>query len=72
MNPRNPRILFAAMWQLVIKTWARDSGGPGSGLSTLAGRGANMEAAGGHGLPNPARRRIGWRSHRRNPIVCMR
>ncbi len=32
MDPNNPRILFAGMWQLDIKTWGRWSGGPGSGL----------------------------------------
>ncbi len=32
MDPNNPRILFAAMWQLVIHTWGRESGGPGSGI----------------------------------------
>ena len=32
MDPNNPRILFAGMWQLEIKTWGRESGGPGSGL----------------------------------------
>ncbi len=34
MDPRNPRILFAGLWQLEIHTWGRDSGGPGSGLFT--------------------------------------
>src|SRR5262245_51624512 len=32
MNPGNPRILFAGMWQIEIHTWGRESGGPGSGL----------------------------------------
>ena len=32
MDPSNPRILFAGMWQLEIHTWGRTSGGPGSGL----------------------------------------
>lgn len=32
MDPSNPRILFAGMWQLDLKTWKRDSGGPGSGV----------------------------------------
>ncbi|SVD87236.1 uncharacterized protein METZ01_LOCUS440090, partial [marine metagenome] len=34
MDPNNPRILFAGMWQLLIQTWGRESGGPGSGLWT--------------------------------------
>src|SRR6266576_824862 len=32
MDPNNPRILFAGMWQIEIHTWGRTSGGPGSGL----------------------------------------
>src|SRR5439155_10401771 len=32
IDASNPRILFAGMWQLEIKTWGRESGGPGSGL----------------------------------------
>ena len=32
MDPRNPRIVFAGMWQLEIHTWGRESGGPGSGV----------------------------------------
>ncbi len=32
MDPNNPRILFAGMWQVVIKTWGRWSGGAGSGV----------------------------------------
>ncbi|HKJ33490.1 MAG TPA: hypothetical protein VKA34_16760, partial [Balneolales bacterium] len=32
MDPNNPNVLFAGMWQYVIKTWGQDSGGPGSGV----------------------------------------
>jgi hypothetical protein len=32
MDPSNPRILVAGMWQLEIHTWGRESGGPGSGM----------------------------------------
>src|SRR5208282_1051007 len=32
MDPNNSRNLFAGMWQIVIHTWGRTSGGPGSGL----------------------------------------
>ena len=34
MDPSNPRVLFAGMWQIEIHTWGRTSGGPGSGLFT--------------------------------------
>ena len=29
-DPNNPRILFAATWQMLMRTWGRWSGGPGS------------------------------------------
>jgi photosystem II stability/assembly factor-like uncharacterized protein len=32
MNPKNPRILLAGMWQLQLNPWGPDSGGPGSGV----------------------------------------
>jgi photosystem II stability/assembly factor-like uncharacterized protein len=32
MDPSNPRILFAGMWSVKIRTWTRESGGPGGGL----------------------------------------
>ncbi|TDH24265.1 glycosyl hydrolase [Segetibacter sp. 3557_3] len=32
MNPKNPDILYAATWQVDIKTWNLNSGGPGSGI----------------------------------------
>ena len=32
IDANNPRILLAGMWQIEIKTWVRQSGGPGSGL----------------------------------------
>ena len=34
MDPSNPRILFAATWQMQIWPWGRESGGPESGLWT--------------------------------------
>ena len=32
MDPNNSQILFAATWQMFIRTWGRWSGGPGSGI----------------------------------------
>jgi photosystem II stability/assembly factor-like uncharacterized protein len=32
IDPQHPNILFAAMWQVDIKTWGLKSGGPGSGI----------------------------------------
>ncbi|UCC84264.1 MAG: sialidase [Gemmatimonadota bacterium] len=51
MVPNNPRILFAGMWQLDIKTWGRESGGPGSGLFVSRDGGDNWNRLEGNGLP---------------------
>ena len=58
MDPNNPRVLFAGMWQLEIHTWGRTSGGPGSGLFKSIDGGATWKrlapAPAGtdpHGLP---------------------
>src|SRR5258708_25818883 len=51
VNPANPRILFAGMWQIEIHTWGRESGGPGSGLVMSRDGGATWEKLTGHGLP---------------------
>ena len=32
LDPRNPRVIFAAFWQAHRKLWAIESGGPGSAL----------------------------------------
>jgi photosystem II stability/assembly factor-like uncharacterized protein len=51
MNPVNPRVLFAGMWQIEIHTWGRTSGGPGSGLFMSRDGGATWKKLTGHGLP---------------------
>ncbi len=51
MDPNNPRILFAGMWQLEIKTWTRESGGPGSGIFTSRDGGDSWTRLEGNGLP---------------------
>ncbi|MEW6322638.1 MAG: sialidase [Acidobacteriota bacterium] len=51
IDPTNPRRLFAGMWQLDIKTWGRESGGPGSGLFTTNDGGVTWRRLQGRGLP---------------------
>ncbi len=51
MDPNNPRILFAGMWQLDLKTWNRTSGGPGSGLHMSRDGGDTWTRLEGNGLP---------------------
>jgi photosystem II stability/assembly factor-like uncharacterized protein len=51
MDPSNSRKLFAGMWQIDIKTWGRESGGPGSGLFVTNDGGTTWRRLQGRGLP---------------------
>ena len=51
MDPQNPRVLFAGMWQLEIHTWGRTSGGPGGGLFVSRDGGVTWTRLKGNGLP---------------------
>jgi len=59
MDPNNPRILFAAMWQMQIWTWGRESGGPGSGIWRSDDSGDSWTRLEGHGLPEGMMGKIG-------------
>ncbi|MFH1574154.1 MAG: sialidase, partial [Acidobacteriota bacterium] len=59
MDPNNPRILFAGMWQMVIWTWGRQSGGPGSGLHMSRDGGSTWKRLEGNGLPEGPLGKIG-------------
>jgi photosystem II stability/assembly factor-like uncharacterized protein len=67
MDPSNPRILFAATWQLEIKTWGRESGGPGSGIYRSADGGTTWKKLSGNGLPTHAMGKISLAIPRTNP-----
>src|SRR5258708_12100771 len=51
MHPTNSQTLFAAMWQLEMHTWTRESGGPGSGLFVSHDGGTTWTKTKGNGLP---------------------
>ena len=51
MDPANPRKIFATMWDIDLKTWKRDSGGPGSGLHLTMDGGDTWTELEGNGLP---------------------
>lgn len=51
MDPDNPQILFAGMWQLELKTWIRVSGGESSGLYMSKDGGTTWKHLEGNGLP---------------------
>jgi len=59
MNPANPRILFAATWQMIIRPWGRESGGPESGLWRSDDGGDSWTRLEGHGLPMGMMGKIG-------------
>ena len=60
MDPGNPRVLYAAMWEISRKPWRMDSGGPGSGLFKSTDGGDNWtEISRAPGLPRGVLGRIG-------------
>ena len=59
MDPHNPRIVFAATWQLEIHTWGRESGGAGSGIWKSTDEGVTWKRLAGHGLPETPVGKIG-------------
>jgi photosystem II stability/assembly factor-like uncharacterized protein len=67
MDPANPRILFAAMWQIEIHTWGRESGGPGSGIFLSRDGGSTWKRLSGKGLPTRPVGKIGLAVARSNP-----
>ena len=51
IDPNNPRVLYAGMWQMVMWTWGRQSRGPGSGLYRSSDAGRSWHKLKGKGLP---------------------
>jgi photosystem II stability/assembly factor-like uncharacterized protein len=50
-DPSNPKIVYAALWQVQRQPWTFTSGGPGSGLYRSADGGVTWTELKGHGLP---------------------
>jgi photosystem II stability/assembly factor-like uncharacterized protein len=61
IDPNNPRIIFAGLWQTRRKPWEMTSGGPGSGLyvSRDGGDSWTQLKPGEHGLPDGPWGKIG-------------
>jgi photosystem II stability/assembly factor-like uncharacterized protein len=51
LDPQNPRILFAGLWQSRRRPWELVSGGPGSSLHVSRDGGDTWKKLVGHGLP---------------------
>ena len=54
MDPHNPRVLFAGLWQVEMHTWGEFSGGPGSGIYVSRDGGSTWIRIVEHGLPHEA------------------
>src|SRR5438270_837330 len=59
LDPSNPNIIFASLWQARRSPWGMDSGGPGSGLYRSTDGGTTWKHLTGHGLPDGILGRIG-------------
>jgi len=57
-DPHDPKIVYAALWQVLRQPWNFASGGPGSGLYRSADGGATWTELHGHGLPDGTLGRI--------------
>ncbi|HEV2443526.1 MAG TPA: hypothetical protein VGT07_13460 [Steroidobacteraceae bacterium] len=70
MDPGNPRVLYAAMWQAYRTAWKLDDGGPGSGLYKSTDGGAHWtNITGNSGFPQGTLGRIGVTVAASNPQV---
>ncbi|HTS64764.1 MAG TPA: hypothetical protein VMH28_22225 [Candidatus Acidoferrales bacterium] len=68
MDPSNPRVIYAAFWEISRKPWRMDSGGPGSGIFKTTDGGDNWtEISRAPGLPRGVLGRIGLTVSPANP-----
>ncbi len=51
MDPKDPNVLFAGTWEVVMRTWAELSGGPGSGVFVSRDAGRTWKRIEDPGLP---------------------
>ncbi|NJD30373.1 MAG: glycosyl hydrolase [Gammaproteobacteria bacterium] len=61
LDPNNPRIVFAGLWQTQRQPWVMTSGGPGSGLYRSTDGGDTWEQVKENGLPGGEWGKVGVR-----------
>ena len=59
MDPHNPSVLFAALYQVQRTPWSLEGGGPGSGLYRSTDSGSSWKRLDGKGMPKGIMGRIG-------------
>ena len=59
LDPSNPNVLFAGLWQARRYPWGLTSGGPGSGLYMSRDGGDTWKQLTGHGLPDAPWGKVG-------------
>ena len=70
MDPRDPQVLYAALWQASRTPWKLDDGGPGSGLYKSTDGGAHWtEISHNSGFPQEILGRVGVSVAASNPQV---
>ena len=69
VNPQNPRIMFAGMWPMELKTYGRESGGPGGGIYRSRDGGETWHKLEGRGLPGSPIGKVGLAIADSNPDV---
>ncbi len=67
MKPDDPNVLFAAMWQVQMRTWNRTSGGSGSSIWKSTDGGATWSRLVGNGLPTRPFGKVGLAITPANP-----
>jgi photosystem II stability/assembly factor-like uncharacterized protein len=51
MDAKDPKTIYAGTWQVKMRTWGEESGGPGSGVYVTHDGGEHWQHIVGHGLP---------------------
>jgi photosystem II stability/assembly factor-like uncharacterized protein len=70
MDPSDPQVLYAALYQRLRKPWRFDSGGPNGGIFKTADGGKTWKKL-TNGLPAGDTGRIGLDIYRKNPKIVM-